>query len=207
MKKIQLLALAGATFLALPAVAHAESYVTCESENDVYQHCFVRGNRDIRSSRVEVVSRMSKTGCIQGYSWGVDRSGVWVDKGCRARFVIDPESRDYSSYRPYDDRERFDWDRERSDRYDRYDDHNRYGQYDRSDHSRRELEAERKRLEFERQQLELESQRMAREAEQTRLRTETCPPNSRPGRCSDAERRRGCKDWRVSPTLGCMSMR
>ena len=26
--------------------------------------------------------------CVQGSSWGWDRNGVWVDRGCRADFLV-----------------------------------------------------------------------------------------------------------------------
>ena len=36
-----------------------------------------------------MVNQRSGSACNQGYSWGFDRGGVWVDHGCRADFAID----------------------------------------------------------------------------------------------------------------------
>lgn len=55
----------------------------CESVKGRYQHCPIRGLRDVQISRV-----LSRTTCDFGYSWGYDRNGIWVDHGCRAEFSI-----------------------------------------------------------------------------------------------------------------------
>src|ERR1041385_4511792 len=55
-----------------------------------------------------MVRQRSDARCQEGYSWGRDRHGVWVDHGCRADFEIVSDR-----YRDRDD----DWrrDRDRSD--------------------------------------------------------------------------------------------
>lgn len=55
----------------------------CESDDNRQRRC----SADIRS-RVELVRQLSSTRCIQGSNWGWDRGGVWVDRGCRAEFLI-----------------------------------------------------------------------------------------------------------------------
>jgi hypothetical protein len=35
---------------------------------------------------VELLRQFSSASCVQGRSWGYDRSSVWVDNGCQARF-------------------------------------------------------------------------------------------------------------------------
>ncbi|MEO6801260.1 MAG: DUF3011 domain-containing protein [Rhodanobacter sp.] len=58
----------------------------CDSNQARYQMCMV----DVgRRGRVELVRRMSDARCTEGYSWGWNRAGVWVDHGCRAQFVVD----------------------------------------------------------------------------------------------------------------------
>ncbi|HWU75570.1 MAG TPA: DUF3011 domain-containing protein [Rhodanobacter sp.] len=58
----------------------------CDSHGKSYQLCQV----DVgRHGRVRLVKRMSDARCIEGRSWGWNRAGVWVDRGCRARFVVD----------------------------------------------------------------------------------------------------------------------
>jgi len=58
----------------------------CDSNQKRYQMCQV----DLgRQGRARLVKQMSDTRCTEGYSWGWNRAGVWVDHGCRGQFVID----------------------------------------------------------------------------------------------------------------------
>jgi hypothetical protein len=60
---------------------------TCESDRDRFRYCGVRvGRRD----HVEVQRQLSQSPCRAGSSWGFDRARgeVWVDRGCRAEFVV-----------------------------------------------------------------------------------------------------------------------
>jgi hypothetical protein len=38
--------------------------------------------------QVTLQRQISNSPCVQGQSWGVDRQGLWVDRGCRAIFSI-----------------------------------------------------------------------------------------------------------------------
>lgn len=58
--------------------------ISCESEKMRYQYCPVSGV----VSDVRLIKQFSKKPCIQGDSWGFDRNGVWVDKGCRGEFAV-----------------------------------------------------------------------------------------------------------------------
>jgi hypothetical protein len=59
--------------------------VTCKSEGFGYKHCSIgRGGRRVRIGR-----QLSDTRCNQGDNWGVDRGGIWVDRGCGAEFVVE----------------------------------------------------------------------------------------------------------------------
>jgi hypothetical protein len=42
-----------------------------------------------RRGQVRLQRQLSDTRCIRGDNWGVDRSGIWVDRGCSAEFVIE----------------------------------------------------------------------------------------------------------------------
>ncbi|MBC8063205.1 MAG: DUF3011 domain-containing protein, partial [Chlorobia bacterium] len=42
---------------------------------------------------VRLVKRLSDRPCVQGRSWGYDRTGVWVDDGCRAVFEVGRDDR------------------------------------------------------------------------------------------------------------------
>lgn len=58
----------------------------CDSNKKRYQMCEV----DVgRHGQVQLVNQMSDTRCTEGYSWGWNRAGVWVNHGCRAQFVVD----------------------------------------------------------------------------------------------------------------------
>jgi hypothetical protein len=55
----------------------------CES-GDMKRHWCSEG----QNGRVRLVRQRSDAACIQGRTWGQDRGGVWVDRGCRADFEV-----------------------------------------------------------------------------------------------------------------------
>jgi hypothetical protein len=55
----------------------------CESNDGRGRRCDVPVYRD-----VHLVRQMSRSACTEGHSWGRDRRGVWVDRGCRAEFSV-----------------------------------------------------------------------------------------------------------------------
>ncbi len=55
----------------------------CESDDNRQRRC-----RADTGGRVQLVRQLSSTRCIEGENWGWDRSGVWVDGGCRAEFLV-----------------------------------------------------------------------------------------------------------------------
>ncbi|WP_199098877.1 DUF3011 domain-containing protein [Dyella sp. ASV21] len=58
----------------------------CESGDKRYQFCQVDvGGR----GRVRLLRQLSGTPCEEGYSWGWNRAGVWVNRGCRGLFSVD----------------------------------------------------------------------------------------------------------------------
>lgn len=97
MTRIAKLFLMAASFFAAGFVtssaAHAQSYgqgyggppprITCSSNDGKRNYCNIGGSRDAR-----LVRQISGSPCIQGSTWGVDRGGLWVDRGCRAEFII-----------------------------------------------------------------------------------------------------------------------
>lgn len=56
--------------------------LTCESRNGRYQRCPAD-----TQGRAGVIRTLSSTRCTQGYSWGYNRSHIWVSNGCRAEFA------------------------------------------------------------------------------------------------------------------------
>lgn len=77
--------LVGSTSVARSAFA---SSVTCESKNNTKSRCAADTSYGIQISRV-----MSQNHCERGRDWGYDQSGVWVDNGCRAEFLLGGDAR------------------------------------------------------------------------------------------------------------------
>lgn len=57
--------------------------IVCESRDYRYNYCPIAVDRD-----VDLVYQSSKSECRFERSWGFDRGGVWVDRGCSAEFVV-----------------------------------------------------------------------------------------------------------------------
>ena len=64
----------------MPAVAQSP-LLTCSSNDGGYHYC-----RADTQNRVQLTRQISGSPCQQGYSWGYDYRGIWVDRGCRAQF-------------------------------------------------------------------------------------------------------------------------
>ena len=75
--------LIGVFSMTMAPAAHAQrnDTISCSSNDGKYNRCNVPW-RDAR-----VVRQESKGDCIRGQSWGIDRRGLWVDRGCRAVFA------------------------------------------------------------------------------------------------------------------------
>ena len=71
--------------LAAPAFAQ-DTTVRCESGGKLKQ-CGFTG-----TGTVTVLRQLSKSACIQGKSWGYSGDTIWVDRGCRADFLVTPIS-------------------------------------------------------------------------------------------------------------------
>lgn len=59
-----------------------ERRITCESRNRDYNYCSVDTDNNVR-----LVRKNSFWACNEGSSWGYDRRGIWVDRGCSAEFA------------------------------------------------------------------------------------------------------------------------
>lgn len=53
---------------------------SCSSDDGKRHYCPAQGP-------AQLVKQRSDSPCRQGYSWGTDKRGVWVDHGCRADFA------------------------------------------------------------------------------------------------------------------------
>ncbi|MBN6152543.1 DUF3011 domain-containing protein [Xanthomonas sp. AmX2] len=58
-------------------------FLLCESKGRSKRRCGISIHQDVQIRR-----QLSGTACVQDESWGWDRDGVWVDKGCRAEFSV-----------------------------------------------------------------------------------------------------------------------
>jgi len=45
-----------------------------------------------------MVRQLSDTQCVRGMNWGLDRHGIWVDRGCAGRFVAGGGHRHHDEY-------------------------------------------------------------------------------------------------------------
>lgn len=78
-----------ALMIALPEQSLAQTRrLTCVSDRGRYQYC-----RADTQNRVELAKTISFSPCAQGYSWGFDYRGIWVDRGCAAEFIYGRESK------------------------------------------------------------------------------------------------------------------
>lgn len=69
------------------APAFAESReVICESSHSNRAYCPTGRHGDVR-----LLKQIGWSSCQEGQSWGVETEGIWVDRGCRAKFWVDEE--------------------------------------------------------------------------------------------------------------------
>ena len=95
-------------FLVVPAFAAAQQSITCEANNENRKYCGSYSPDQVRFDR-----QISGSPCVESRTWGVDRQGLWVERGCRAVFTIRgrggyDHDRDDRDYHP-DDRDRGGW--------------------------------------------------------------------------------------------------
>ena len=69
--------------LALAPSAHARYTIECESREYRYQYCAAQTQGYAR-----LLNQNSSAACVQGRTWGYDRGGVWVNKGCSGTFEV-----------------------------------------------------------------------------------------------------------------------
>ena len=62
---------------------YGQDQIECASRDGRYTLCRTETGRG-----VTLIRQLSRTACVQNQSWGFTREGIWVDRGCRARFQI-----------------------------------------------------------------------------------------------------------------------
>ncbi|MBP2647085.1 MAG: hypothetical protein H6Q77_709 [Gemmatimonadetes bacterium] len=65
------------------APAAAQATITCESKNNKFKDCRVETGGAVRLQQT-----LSTARCEYGRTWGFDWNSVWVDRGCRGRFLV-----------------------------------------------------------------------------------------------------------------------
>jgi DUF3011 family protein len=118
------------TIASLPSFA--QYALTCASEDGHRHYCAT----DTRGG-VTMQRQRSKSACVQGSTWGFDQQGVWVDRGCRADFIVNTRQVDSALDR---DRDR-DRDHDHDGDHDRDRDRDRFADRDHDrdhDHGREE---------------------------------------------------------------------
>jgi hypothetical protein len=78
-----LLAFIGLVLAGTAQSVMAQQTITCSSDDGGRHTCHV----DARGG-VQMTNQRSGAACQQGYSWGYNREGIWVDHGCRADFMV-----------------------------------------------------------------------------------------------------------------------
>ena len=61
----------------------SNSLLLCESKDGKRRHCPADTSLGVRLQR-----EISDAECVLNTTWGVDTKGVWVNKGCRAEFLL-----------------------------------------------------------------------------------------------------------------------
>jgi hypothetical protein len=83
MKHTTLRFLGAGVVLVFAASCYAQQQLYCASDDGGRHVC----NVDTRGG-VRMIRQVSGSLCQEGASWGYDRNGIWVDRGCRANFEV-----------------------------------------------------------------------------------------------------------------------
>jgi len=71
--------------------------IYCASDDERRHYCSADTRGGVRLAR-----QRSGSPCILNRTWGFDRRGIWVDRGCRADFITGERYRDRDRDRDYD---------------------------------------------------------------------------------------------------------
>lgn len=86
------LILMGAGLILSEPAASAPREVTCESKRMRHEYCPIGDHGEVK-----VMTAYGSHPCIEGQTWGTDSSGIWVDRGCYAKFWVDDRKSSHSS--------------------------------------------------------------------------------------------------------------
>jgi Protein of unknown function (DUF3011) len=60
-----------------------EELIVCRSDGYRQDYCRANYRRGVK-----LVRQISEAACVYGRSWGYDRGGIWVSRGCAAEFSV-----------------------------------------------------------------------------------------------------------------------
>ena len=81
--RLALISIITCGFITQSVPASARRTITCRSTNNRYNYCRANTRGGVR-----IRKQISQSSCREGRSWGYDREGIWVDRGCSAEFVL-----------------------------------------------------------------------------------------------------------------------
>ena len=67
-----------------PGAVAKSQRISCTSDDGKKNYCDV----DTQGVQVKLVRQQGMQPCMEGSTWGYDRRGIWVDRGCRGEFVL-----------------------------------------------------------------------------------------------------------------------
>jgi hypothetical protein len=62
--------------------------ISCASFDGRKNYC----DADTQGAKVQLTRQTGTTLCMEGSTWGYDRRGIWVDRGCNGEFLVQAES-------------------------------------------------------------------------------------------------------------------
>ncbi|MGA8595219.1 MAG: DUF3011 domain-containing protein [Bryobacteraceae bacterium] len=80
---VALLLAFSSVFTLFPHLLAAQTIITCSSDNGKRRYCPANTRGGVKLGR-----QRSGSPCKLNYSWGFDQRGIWVDRGCRADFIL-----------------------------------------------------------------------------------------------------------------------
>jgi hypothetical protein len=66
--------------------ARRSEIISCMSFDGRKNYC----DAETRGAKVELTRQIGMANCSEGSTWGVDRQGIWVDRGCSGEFLVKP---------------------------------------------------------------------------------------------------------------------
>ena len=69
-------------------IASKSQTISCTSYDGRKNYC----DADTQGAKVQLTRQIGTATCVEGSTWGYDRTGVWVDRGCSGEFLVQASS-------------------------------------------------------------------------------------------------------------------